>query len=307
MELNKQRIDKTYELDSSRAIIAQPMNLFACIFDLYWLAFETIAWVLIKLERDISRHDQRDVAYDFGDNEMVVRANGMGGTSTASAQGGANTGLDILTEGKELDNKHDGSNLDDANDMEFAFDSDADYDTNENSIKQKDSGAKNGLANSIELGHNIDQDEYRMENMNNVNAKKSKNKHKNHSNNNNSKHKNKKTLSHKSETSDDVNLMADDNSSASNNDYRNRYKNMKRKILIHSGNGSSRATTIVIAYLVARAIRFNNEENKLLNDIRIELFKQNPKYPECIRERRMESQNKYTNELIYELDPREFI
>ena len=54
MELNKQRIDKTYELDSSRAIIAQPMNLVACIFCLYWLAFETIAWILIQLERDIS-------------------------------------------------------------------------------------------------------------------------------------------------------------------------------------------------------------------------------------------------------------
>ena len=85
--------------------------------------------------------NRRDAAYDFGDDEMVIRANGMGGTSTASAQGGAHTGLDVLTEGKELDNKHDGSNLDDAN-MEFACDSDAQYDANKNSIKQKDSGAK---------------------------------------------------------------------------------------------------------------------------------------------------------------------
>ena len=43
MELNKQRIDKTYELDR---IIARPMNLIVYIFYLYWWACETIAWVL---------------------------------------------------------------------------------------------------------------------------------------------------------------------------------------------------------------------------------------------------------------------
>jgi hypothetical protein len=45
-ELNKQRIEKTYELDRSRNVIPPPLNVIAFIFYGYWASFELMAWVL---------------------------------------------------------------------------------------------------------------------------------------------------------------------------------------------------------------------------------------------------------------------
>ncbi|ETO14202.1 hypothetical protein RFI_23171, partial [Reticulomyxa filosa] len=45
-QLNKQRIETTFELDHSRAVAPPPLNVFALILYLYWMAFELITWVL---------------------------------------------------------------------------------------------------------------------------------------------------------------------------------------------------------------------------------------------------------------------
>ncbi|ETO27212.1 hypothetical protein RFI_09918 [Reticulomyxa filosa] len=45
-ELNKQRIQTTFELDQAKANAPPPLNVFSVVFFLYWTAFELIAWVL---------------------------------------------------------------------------------------------------------------------------------------------------------------------------------------------------------------------------------------------------------------------
>ena len=45
-ELNKQRIDKTWDLDRTRAVIPPPVNLCAYLIYVYFFAFETIVWLL---------------------------------------------------------------------------------------------------------------------------------------------------------------------------------------------------------------------------------------------------------------------
>ena len=45
-ELNKQRIEKTFELDRARNVIPPPLNVIAFVMYGYWASFELMAWVL---------------------------------------------------------------------------------------------------------------------------------------------------------------------------------------------------------------------------------------------------------------------